>query len=171
MPEGDVVLFHSSNLAAKVLSLIVALGLFLLSNTGSEQSSSKQIQTAISEFLHAFTHLDWERFQMSFTEDATVFLFPMAGRTNIEGSFGPLFEQIRTNVGERKGSPSDAPYFQLCPEEVDININGESADVTFHLRGLLSNPGQLGRRTLVMFRVDSKWRIAHLHASYGPESL
>ncbi|MGK0223488.1 MAG: ketosteroid isomerase-like protein [Limisphaerales bacterium] len=151
--------------------LLAALVLFLFSSVGyAEQTSNKQVQSAISEFLDAFTRLDWERFRMSFTEDATVFLFPMAGRTTVEGSFGPLFEQIRKNVGERKGPPSEPPYFHLSPEEVDLNIHGDSAVVTFHLRGLTTNPGQLGRRTLVMFRVDDKWRIAHLHASYGPET-
>ena len=156
----------------KLGSLFVALMLFILpGKVYPEQTSDQdQVQSAIAEFLDAFTRLEWDRFRTSFTEDATVFLFPMPERTTVEGSFGPLFELIRKQVGEREGPPSHPPYFQLNPENVNINIHRDSAIVTFHLRGLTAQPGQLGRRTLVMFRDNDKWRIAHLHASYSPET-
>ena len=125
--------------------------------------SSSDIESAIDEFLYAFTHIEWDRFRATFTDDATLFLFP-AERSTVEDSFGPLFRTIRERL------PPGSSSFELNPEDVDIRTSGDAAIVTFHLRNLGAWPGQLGRRTLVMVQEKDHWRIAHLHASICPDN-
>jgi len=93
------------------------------------------------------------------------FSVPYGRAPTVEGSFEPLFDGIRQQV-----SSSSPPYFQLKSEDIDIKIHNDTAIVTFHVCGLRTASGELGRRALVMLRKDGKWRIGHLHASFSPEN-
>jgi ketosteroid isomerase-like protein len=128
-------------------------------------TDSAGVAAALNAFLRAFENLDWERFRTSFTDDATVF-FPSAGtpdqfegRAAIEARFRKEFTTIRN---EAHGGP---PYMQLAPLGLYIEIlDGGTALVTFSLH----NRVRFARRTLILVRQPTGWRIRHLHASNVP---
>jgi ketosteroid isomerase-like protein len=142
---------------------LAALFLLILPAAFARQkpaSSEAEVQDALKEFVQAFDNLDWERFRLAFDDTATVF-YPRAfperanGRTEFEKTFKVVFEQIR------KGR-SVGPYMDIQPRDLRIQLFGDVAIATFHLA---DRPGFLNRRTLVLHKADTGWKIVHLHAS------
>jgi ketosteroid isomerase-like protein len=144
----------------------VLMGLSPLSSAPNTAQDSDSIEAAVSGFLVAFNNLDMPKFITCFTEDATIFHPPAApprtfptrlqGRREIERSFQMAFDEIRQRSGR-----ATAPYMNLQPEDLLIQRFDGSAVVTFHL----GTETVRGRRTLVLRRVGSDWKIVHLHAS------
>ncbi len=123
------------------------------------------IDRELTAFLAAFAALDWETFRSYFADDAVVF-FPLTvhprradGRDEIERLFHDVFERARTE--SRSPEP---PFLDLRPLDVHIRCIGDGAVVTFHLK----DPGILCRRTLILQRMATGWKIVHLHASNLP---
>ena len=120
----------------------------------------KDLETAANRFVEAFNNLDTDRFFSCFADDATVFFpFPdsprrMSGRPNYEKRFLDFFQEVRR---ERDGPP----YLDIDPADMDFQIHGRVAVLTFHLR---SEP-ELNRRTVVFEQRSGQWLIVHLHAS------
>jgi ketosteroid isomerase-like protein len=143
---------------------VIALLFFVVHGLGAQTRPNDDEATAVSgflaEFLSAFNNLEWDKFRNSFTDDATVF-YPRgianraSGRAEIEAHFRLIFEQIR--AGRSKG-----PFMDLQPRGLLLQIQGETAIVTFHLD---DRPGFVNRRTLVLRKVGGAWKITHLHAS------
>jgi hypothetical protein len=73
----------------------------------------------------------------------------------VQGAFAQLFAQLRQR-GTRGAS--------LSPRGLDVQLYGDSAIASFHLVG----QREVGRRTLVMRRVGTRWLVAHMHASVAP---
>ena len=143
-----------------------ALVLILLSTTsivcyaGSPGSAEAEVRKTLSHFIQAFDNLDWDRFRASFADDATVFYpreFPNRanGREEYERTFRKVFDRIR--AGRTQG-----PFMDIQPRDLDLQIAGNIAIVTFHLD---DRPGFLNRRTVVLQKQPSGWKIIHLHAS------
>jgi ketosteroid isomerase-like protein len=128
--------------------------------TPSADSGSPDVQKAVDAFIEAFNNLDWERFRLGFTDDATVFFpFPQVprranGRAEVEAVFKRFFDEGR----KRKSGP---PYLNIEPKDVKIQRLKDAAIVTFHLEGA----DAVGRRTVVFQKQGDKWLIAHLSAS------
>jgi ketosteroid isomerase-like protein len=131
-------------------------------NNGS--SSLEDIRAALSRFIGAFNHLDWERFKACFADDASVFhpdnpetiqLERTDGREAIEHSFRPVFDAAR------QGS-SGPPYLHIEPKKVRVQVFEQAAVVSFEFDRANDS---LGRRTLVLEPRSGDWRIVHLHAS------
>lgn len=143
-----------------LILLLIALARPLPLHAKPQDHDEIEIGSALSSFIRAFDDLDWEKFRMSFTDDATVF-YPRAyperasGRAAFEKTFKAVFEQIR-------GTKTSPPYMDIKPRDLTIQRAGEAAIVTFHLD---DRPGFVNRRTLVLTRVAGKWKIVHLHAS------
>jgi len=140
--------------------------------TDSSASTSPQMQSgspelevraALAKFIRAFDNLDWEGFRLAFDDSATVF-YPRAfperatGRAEFEKTFKTVFEQIRAGR-------SAAPYMDIQPKDMDIQIFGDIAIATFHLD---DRPAFLNRRTIVLNKTAAGWKIVHLHASEVP---
>jgi len=127
-------------------------------------SPDSEVREALAKFIHAFDDLDWEGFRLAFADDATVFYraFPERanGRTEFEKTFKTVFEQIR-------GGKTAAPYMDIQPKNMDTQIFGDVAVATFHLD---DRTGFLNRRTIVLNKTVSGWKIVHLHASEIPAS-
>ena len=124
-------------------------------------SDSAAVQKTVEQFLEAFANLDWERFRSFFAVEATVFFPPSAqsshranGRLEIETVFRSVFDHARKQK-------SSAPYLNIQPKEMKIQMLGDVAIVTFQL----DDPDSFGRRTIVFQRQVKEWFIAHLHAS------
>ena len=151
-------------LRTRVLLACLALG-FSLTVGASENrmTETEAVRAAASDFVEAFNNLDWEQFEASWAEDATVF-FPsgdnpqrVEGRDAIMATFLSFFETLP----ERREGP---PYLSIKPQDLKVQMLGDSAIVTFHLGSSLRD----NRRTFVFTRRDSRWLIAHLHASRLP---
>ena len=123
-------------------------------------NAESEVRQTLADFIKAFDNLDWERFQSFFDDDATVFYpreFPhrAEGRQEFEKYFWKVFDHIRAGR-------TQAPYMDIQPKELRLQIAGEIAIATFHLD---DRPGFLNRRTIVLQRKRSGWKIIHLHAS------
>lgn len=140
--------------------LLIVLLVPLLAHSKSTSAKQAQVRSTLASFIHAFDNLDWDRFRAFFTDDATVF-YPRAfperanGRAEFEKTFARVFETIR--AGRSKG-----PYMDLQPRELKIQMAGDTAIATFHLD---DRPGFVNRRTLILHKEGSGWKIIHLHAS------
>ncbi|HEX7150910.1 MAG TPA: SgcJ/EcaC family oxidoreductase [Thermoanaerobaculia bacterium] len=113
----------------------------------------------VNAFLNALANADADALVATFHDDATVFL-PMTtapqrmrGKQQIRDAFAPAF----TQWGKSKRAE---------PGELETEIHGDTAIVTFHLGKLQPDqPTSFSRRTFVLTRKDGRWLIAHLHAS------
>lgn len=118
------------------------------------------VREALARFIRAFDDLDWEHFRLAFDDNATVF-YPRAmpqlanGRSEFEKAFKAVFQHIR-------GSKIAAPYMDIQPKDLRIQLFGDIAITTFHLD---DRPGFLNRRTIVLHKTEMGWKIVHLHAS------
>jgi len=125
-----------------------------------------QVQEALSSFLESFNNLDWDNFKTSFTDNASIFGFQWnsAGRKNLEESMFGAFPWV-TDPSDRPGSP---PYLNISPLDLAIEILGDTALVTFHLRRS-QDPATLAQRTLLLVKQGNAWKIHHFHASIVSE--
>ena len=120
---------------------------------------AQAVLKAAESFVEAFNNLDWERFRITFADDATVF-FPSEvpvranGRTEIEAGFKPMF-------GEDKKRGGGPPYLHIEPKDMKVQVAGDVAVMTFHL----PRKGYVARRTIVWQKRGGRWLIVHLHAS------
>lgn len=112
-------------------------------------------QQTVESFLTALNDAD-PKIVALFADDATIF-FPMSdrplranGRAEIEAAFTALFAQMANAKG--KGMPP--------PESLRVQLLGEEAAiVTFQT----TNPNVTSRRTFVLRRDGTQWKIVHLH--------
>jgi ketosteroid isomerase-like protein len=123
-------------------------------------SAEPEVRDALAKFVYAFDNLDWEAFRLAFDDNATVF-YPRAfperanGRAEFEKTFKVVFQQIR-------GGETAAPYMDIQPKDMKVQMFGDCAIATFHLD---DRPGLLNRRTIVLTKTNAGWKIVHLHAS------
>jgi ketosteroid isomerase-like protein len=119
-----------------------------------------EVKDALAKFIRAFDDLDWEGFRLAFDDNATVF-YPRAvperanGRAQFENTFKTVFAQIRSGK-------TAAPYMDIQPKEMRIQLFGDVAIATFHLD---DREGFLNRPTIVLNKTGMGWKIVHLHAS------
>jgi ketosteroid isomerase-like protein len=151
----------------KIRRFHLALALLILisplpGGAGESTNDESQVREFLGHFITAFNNLNWEQFRDCFDDEATVihparFAKRLDGRANYEPSWQAVFADTRSSSGR-----SQSPFMDLKPEDVKIQMLRGAAVVTFHLnRGGTS----LGRRTLVVRRTSSGWKIIHLHAS------
>jgi ketosteroid isomerase-like protein len=142
------------------LVLILVSAISIVCYAGPVDSAEAEVRKTLADFIQAFDNLDWDRFCAAFSDDATVFYpreFPNRanGRQEYERTFQKVFDRIR--AGRTQG-----PYMDIQPRDLHLQIAGNIAIVTFHLD---DRPGFLNRRTVVLQKQPSGWKIIHLHAS------
>jgi len=140
--------------------LIVLSTISIACYAGPADSAEAEVRKTLSDFIQAFDNLEWDRFCAAFSDDATVFYpreFPSRanGRQEYEKTFQKVFDRIR--AGRTQG-----PYMDIQPRDLRLQLAGDTAIVTFHLD---DRPGFLNRRTIVLQKQPSGWKIIHLHAS------
>lgn len=141
--------------------LLVIVFLFLLNfDLQAQHQDSIAVMKAVDKFVTAFNNFDWTTFKGSFTDDASIF-YPfwnqarrIQGRRDIETAWMTIFPEF--------GAPNNTRKLQISPKDVNLQIYGKTALVTFHLG---DGATSLSRRTLVMVKKKQIWKIAHLHAS------
>lgn len=142
------------------LVLIFVSAISIVCHAGPADSAEAEVRKTLSDFIRAFDNLEWDNFCAAFSDDATVFYpreFPIRadGRQEYERTFRKVFDRIR--AGRTQG-----PYMDIQPRDLRLQIAGNIAIVTFHLD---DRPGFLNRRTTVLQKQPSGWKIIHLHAS------
>ena len=141
--------------------LLIGVLLTLCSGALAEEFSADEraVRDSLAAFVKAFNNLEWEAFESSFTDDATIFLFTVPERSRLDETFAPLFKRVR----ETRTGP---PFLDISPKDLRIEVSGDWAIATFHLRDMPRGPeGEIHSRTLVLERQDRAWKIRHLHAS------
>jgi ketosteroid isomerase-like protein len=118
-----------------------------------------EVLDTLNQFLAAVMSQNLEKIMGFFNDDAQMFSplgsYParLDGRAAIGKQFGSIMEAIKSQPGGTvKIEPQDLDARELAPN---------AALLTFHLR----LPGPLHRRSFVMTKGASGWRIAHIHAS------
>ena len=144
---------------ANSVLLCLSFSPILLAQTKPDQAQS-EVRATLTKFVRAFDDLDWETFRLAFSDDATVFYprgFPerASGRKAFEKTFKLVFDQIG-------GGKTKAPYMDIQPKDLEVQVFGDVAIATFHLD---DRAGLLNRRTIVLHRTKEGWKIVHLHAS------
>lgn len=152
-----------SGLVTRRLALSLSGSAAIAGSTGAHASAFKESDVAevLASFVAAMNALDLDRFAAYFAPEAVAF-FPgpphpdrkVEGQAAIAEEFQGLFDHVRARAGRLNVQPRDLSILQ----------HGEMAVATFHLGA----PERLQRRTIVLRRHESTWRIVHLHASSHP---
>ncbi|HEX7281068.1 MAG TPA: nuclear transport factor 2 family protein [Vicinamibacterales bacterium] len=140
--------------------LVVLVLMFPIASVAQVAPAVTEVEQVMKAFLVPFSNQVVADFIDYFADDAVVF-FPSAqfapmrveGKVNIARTFESVFKPGRPIP------PGGRPLIQ--PQDLKIWSVGDTAIVTFHL----GNDTTRGRRTFVLQRINSKWRIVHLHAS------
>lgn len=115
----------------------------------------------VQTFVRANETANLDLIVSTFDERATVF-FP-GGRPQRASGKGEIREVFAELFKQRKGP------ITITPRDVSVQLFGDVAIVTAHLRALpatpIREPTVFPRRTFVLRRVDGRWLIVHHHAS------
>jgi ketosteroid isomerase-like protein len=118
-----------------------------------------EVLETLNQFLNAVMSQKLDAIMAFFNEDAQMFsplgTYParLDGRAAIGKQFASIMEAIKSQPGGG---------MKLEPHDIDAReLASNAALITFHLQ----LPGPLHRRSFVMTRGASGWRIAHIHAS------
>ena len=144
----------------RVLRAASAVALVLLLPAASVAQPAPDVEEVIKQFLVPFSSQVVPDFIDYFADDAVVF-FPSAqfGVKRVEGK-DPIAEAFAAVFKPGRPVPAGGrPLIQ--PQDLKVQRFGDLAVVTFHL----GTDATRGRRTFVLRRIDSGWRIVHLHAS------
>lgn len=126
----------------------------------AQQKDSLDIIAATNSFVKAFSKFDWATFKNAFSKDATIF-FP-TGEYGKRVSGNREIEAVWTTIFPEFLDPKNTFELDLNPQNVLIQMYGNSAIVTFHLG---EEEESLYRRTVIFIKENEQWKIAHLHAS------
>ena len=127
------------------------------------QSGSDAVEQVIKDFLVPFSNRNIREFIEYFADDATVFFPSVKGpgfpsdRVQGTAAIARAFEAAYQRVGAVAGAGSAI----IRPLDLMVQRFDDFAVVTFHL----GTDTARNRRTFVLRRIDSRWRIVHLHAS------
>src|SRR6266566_5024505 len=75
---------------------------------------------------------------------------------------GNAESQVRAALEQIRSGKTAAPYMDIQPREMKIQLFGNLAIATFHLD---DRAGFVNRRTIVLSKTKAGWKIVHLHAS------
>ncbi|MGH7863497.1 MAG: nuclear transport factor 2 family protein [Candidatus Binataceae bacterium] len=117
-----------------------------------------EVRDTLDRFLRAVESFDVERIAAFFEGDAQMFS-PMAAYPRRLDGKAAIIEQFKTIIESIRQAPQ--PIKLEIADLVVRDLAGSAALLTFHL----AQPGPVHRRTFVMRRGDTGWRIAHIHAS------
>jgi ketosteroid isomerase-like protein len=154
------------------MNIKVACALFLILLSPQIQAAEDEVLEALELFITAFENGDIETMEASFSPNAVTFPRSiMAHEYDREIDVSKyrrvrgIDPQMRELIDSLRESGRERPYLDIEPVDLEIQVFGDAALVTFHLEG----NQRLGRRTFVLALIDDAWKIVHLHASnvYG----
>jgi ketosteroid isomerase-like protein len=128
------------------------------------QAPADEVEQVIAKFLIPFSSGNVGEFIDYFADEATLFMPPSAARASairVQGKAG-IRREFEALFGTDPAAGAQRPVIR--PQDLTIQRLNDVAIVTFHL----GTEASRGRRTFVLHRTGSGWRIAHLHASTFP---
>ncbi len=132
-------------------------------------SDDKEVQEVLQAFLQAFENCDLPKMEDFFAEDAV--MFPKVVMSSIDtDDIDPsryrrcngMSPDMKRRTEELPKQVSGPPYHSLVPEDLKIQLFSDVAVATFHLH---FGQGLFGRRTIVLAKQNSSWKIVHIHPS------
>lgn len=121
--------------------------------------ATEEALSTLNQFLDAVMSQKHERIMAFFNDDAQMFspLGTYDARLDGRGAIGKQFQTILEFIKTQPGGG-----MKIEPQDIDAKeLAPNVALITFHLR----LPGPLHRRTFIMTKGPSGWRIQHIHAS------
>ncbi len=132
-------------------------------------SDEKEVQEALLAFLKAFENCDLPKMEDFFAEDAVMFpqvVMSSKATEDIDPSryrrCNGMSLDIKKRTEELPKQVPGPPYHSLVPEDLRIQLFSDVAVATFHLH---LKQGLFARRTVVLARKNSSWKIVHIHPS------
>ena len=152
---------NHSRMKSRTAVLAVAVAINVVGVVDAQPNPQKDVDRVIRDFLAAFSNRDVAVFIPYFSEDATVFFPPsqaaplgrIQGRSEIERTFKAIFQAYPSRTA--------GPATLITPQEMLIQESDGHAVVTFELGSQTARQ----RRTFLLKRVGSDWKIVHLHGS------
>ena len=149
------------------LALLGFLVVVALQPVSKAAASETEIRATVTAFLRAFERGDIDTMEAAFAEDAVTFprvVMSSLGQPGIDPAdyrrVRGIDPQMRALIDAFKAGDKPPPYLHLEPRDLLIQLFGNAAVVTFHLEGR-----RLARRTFVLAKTGTEWKIVHLHAS------
>ncbi len=139
--------------------LLLLLGAAACASAPSTRHPTFAVRTAMEGFMEALNSLDLEEMASYFADGITAFV-PSAQAERAEGK-PAVVEIFRRYVETTRATTSRT---NLVPEDLLIDARGETAVVSFHVRGA----DAVARRTFIFHQQDGRWLITHFHASSFP---
>lgn len=148
----------------------IALGLALTAAPAVALANDDRVsaEAALMAFLRSFAACDLPAMEGAFATDATNFDrltagagVPAPARASLKRAPGmpEAMRQIALTLPKERPGPS---YHRPdLIHDLLVQVVGDVALCTFHFDA----PERLGRRTIVLVRRSSEWRILHIHAS------
>lgn len=139
--------------ALLLVLLVVFLAMACASAPVAGEASARE---AMNGFMDALNALDVERMAAFFADDITAFV-PTARADRVDGK-PAVVEVFRQFVETTRKTTA---RLQLVPEDLEVDVEGETAIVTFNIR----SAGSVLRRTFIFRHRGGRWLIVHFHAS------
>jgi ketosteroid isomerase-like protein len=127
-------------------------------------ATNTSIAETLNGFFRSVESLNLDNVATFFEDDAQMFtpLGAMPSRLDGRAAIITFFKAI-ADLAKQQPAP-----LKIEPQDLNIRELGDVALITFHLQ---LNAGPLHRRTFVMRRGTSGWRIAHIHASIASTTM
>ena len=125
--------------------------------------TNASIAETLNSFFRSVESLQLENVAPFFEEDAQMFSPMGAYPARLDGR-AAIMAQFKAIAEFARQAPEP---LKIEPHDLNIRELGEIALITFHLKP----PGPLHRRTFVMRRGASGWKIAHIHASIASTTM
>ncbi|MGC3947446.1 MAG: nuclear transport factor 2 family protein [Chryseolinea sp.] len=139
--------------------LIVCL-ILAASAVRASDKDSVAVASSVKAFVKAFNNFDWPTFRAAFDKDATMFHPTWDHARRVRGT--QQVEEAWLDIFPEFSDPNNKEKLSIDPKNINIQIYGSTAVVTFHLGDGVES---LSRRTVVMVNKDGAWKIVHIHAS------
>src|SRR6266446_6234308 len=121
-------------------------------------TNDANVAETLNNFFRAVESLNLDNVANFFEDDAQMFtpLGAMPSRLDGRAAIATFFKSI-ADIAKNQPAP-----LKIEPHDLSIRELGDVAVVTFHLK---LNDQPLHRRSFIMHRGASGWRVAHIHAS------
>jgi len=127
-------------------------------------ATNTTVAETLNGFFRSVESLNLDNVASFFEDDAQMFtpLGAMPSRLDSRAAIINFFKAI-ADIAKNQAAP-----LKIEPQDLNIRELGDVALITFHLK---LPAGPLHRRTFVMRRGASGWRIAHIHASIASTTM
>jgi ketosteroid isomerase-like protein len=149
----------------KVAGLIVLCITCFCTGAAAQEPACVEPRAACAffdQYLAAFNARDWEAFRATFDDSITVMFDRPAPPQRVDG------RQAVEAMFRRVFPPPGAPPSQLPPPVVPVHLRaqdyGDVVVVSFEIAG----GNDVSRRTVILHRGSSGWKVVHIHGSSGP---